>query len=225
MRTCSLARKFFEDFPEATELPLLLPADQQGALEQYVRPLLNLEDTSTAGCCDAVKQLLPVFSAAGGLETYRSARAAADYVQSPLVSVSAQRVWPHPRMMLSCGPTNPQLLNTVLTHLTQALSISAITRRLCSPQLLTAALTHHMQALCILDTAAAFSLLPGAAALAEQERDAFDELLAEDLRRRLVANKLDKLDGSTAAAAGSVSVLLDQHPAVKAATPAAGEKN
>lgn len=84
------------------------------------------------------------------------------------------------------------------------------------PQLLSAILPHQTQALCILDTAAAFSLLPGAAALAEQERDAFDELLAEDLRRRLVANRLDD---STAIAA-SVAVLLDQHPAVKAATPA-----
>jgi hypothetical protein len=89
VRTSSLARKFFEDFPDATELPLLLPAAQQSALEQYVRPLLNLEDTSKAGSCDAVERLLPVFSASGGLETYRSARAAADYVQSPLVSESA----------------------------------------------------------------------------------------------------------------------------------------
>jgi hypothetical protein len=85
-----------------------------------------------------------------------------------------------------------------------------------------------MQALCILDTAAAFSLLPGAAALAEQEPDAFDELLTEDLRRRLVTNRLDSSTaaGTTAAgatAAGSVAVLLDEHPAVKAATPAAGE--
>jgi hypothetical protein len=86
VRTSSLARKFFEDFPEAEQLPLLLPAKQQSAFQQQVLPLLQLEDTSTDGCVDAVMQLLPVFSGEQGFETYSAARAAADYVQSPLVS-------------------------------------------------------------------------------------------------------------------------------------------
>lgn len=120
VRTSSLARKFFEDFPEATELPLLLPAEQKAALQQYVRPLLNLEDTSTAGCCDAVKQLLPVFSAAWGLETYRSARAAADYVQSPLVSVCAV-----------CAPPTDDAKLWAVTHSSSVLSCP-IKRRRCA---------------------------------------------------------------------------------------------
>lgn len=86
VRTSSLARKFFEDFPTAKELPLLLPPEQQAAFELYVLPLLQLTDTSTDACIKSVEQLLPVFGGAGGFETYSSARAAADYVQSPLVS-------------------------------------------------------------------------------------------------------------------------------------------
>jgi hypothetical protein len=74
-----------------------------------------------------------------------------------------------------------------------------------------------MQALCILDTAAAFSLLPGAAALSSSDPTAFQELLVEDLRRRTLANRID------ADAAGGVEVILDQHPSVKAAKPCPGE--
>lgn len=86
IRTSSLARKFFEDFPEAEQLPLLLPTKQQSALQQHVLPLLHLEGAFTDRCVDAVMQLLPVFSGEHGFETYSAARAAADYVQSPLVS-------------------------------------------------------------------------------------------------------------------------------------------
>jgi hypothetical protein len=86
VRTSSLARKFFEDFPTAEELPLLLPPEQQAAFKRFVLPLLQLTNPSTDVCVEAVEQLLPVFGGAGGFETYSSARAAADYVQSPLVS-------------------------------------------------------------------------------------------------------------------------------------------
>jgi hypothetical protein len=86
LTTSSLARKFFEDFPEADDMPLLLPSQQQAAFKQHVLPLLEMQDTSTAAYCEAVKRLLPVFGGPGGSEAYSSARAAADYVQSPLVS-------------------------------------------------------------------------------------------------------------------------------------------
>jgi len=76
-----------------------------------------------------------------------------------------------------------------------------------------------LQALCILDTAAAFSLLPGAAALAADDPTAFQELLLEDLRRRVLANSLSE------AVAGSLEVLLDRHPAVQAAKPCPGDSD
>lgn len=86
IRTSSLARKFFDDFPDQHSMPLLLTPQQQAAFQQYVMPLLQLTDTTTDGCCEAVMSLLPVFSSSTGFATYSAARSAADYVQSPLVS-------------------------------------------------------------------------------------------------------------------------------------------
>jgi hypothetical protein len=87
---------------------------------------------------------------------------------------------------------------------------------------------HHAQALCILDTAAAFSLLPGSAFLFRAEPAAAAELLREDLRRRLVANRLTA-GGSSSSGSGSSSIQgpvhcrLRDHPAVAAAAPAPGD--
>jgi len=89
VRTSSLARKFYEDFPEADSMPLLLPPEQQAAFQQHVLPLLQLQETTTSACCKAVQRLLPVLGAPGGHDTYNAARAAADYVQSPLVRRAA----------------------------------------------------------------------------------------------------------------------------------------
>jgi hypothetical protein len=74
-----------------------------------------------------------------------------------------------------------------------------------------------MQALCILDTAAAFSLLPGTTALSCSDQTAFQELLVEDLRRRALANRLDANSDGV-----DVVVVLEQHRCVKAATPCPG---
>jgi hypothetical protein len=90
-----------------------------------------------------------------------------------------------------------------------------------------------------LDTAAAFSLLPGAPALAADDPDAFTELLTEDLRRRVIANHLDTTavthdtadtktsssssNSSSSSSSGSVAVLLDKHPAIQAAKPCPGD--
>lgn len=94
VRTSSLARKYFEDFPDEQQMPLaLLPAEQQAAFSDLVLPLLHLssDDASsspltTDSCTAAVLRLIEVFSSpGGGFKTYHAARAAADYVQSPLV--------------------------------------------------------------------------------------------------------------------------------------------
>jgi hypothetical protein len=79
----SLARKFFEDFPDATIMPMQLTEGQQAAY-QHVLPLLALDPASStlAQCMQALQQLIQLFSGPGGAEQYSNVRSLADYLQS-----------------------------------------------------------------------------------------------------------------------------------------------
>lgn len=156
LRSSSLARKFFDDFPDAKDMPLeFMSSGQHRAYEQHVLPLLNLFNgqPSLSSCCGAVQQLVNMCRQSSSV--YDESRAAAEYIQSPF-------------------------------------------------------------AISILDAAAACSASPTAASmydtLSSQDPVALNELLYEDIRRRLVANDLQDLTASLA-------LQFDQHPAVTAAKP------
>jgi hypothetical protein len=82
-KSSSLARKFFEDFPDAPFMPLQLTEGQQAAY-QHVLPLLALDPASSTlpQCMQALQQLIQLFSNAGGAEQYANLRSLADYLQS-----------------------------------------------------------------------------------------------------------------------------------------------
>lgn len=156
LRSSSLARKFFDDFPDASNMPLeFMSTGQHRAYEQHVLPLLDLfnQSPSLASCCGAVKQLTRIIQ--NNFNVYEQSRAAAEYIQSPF-------------------------------------------------------------AMSMLDAAAGCSVHPQAASwydtLSMKDPTALDELLYEDVRRRLIANSLQDLTNSLA-------VQLDKHPAVSAARP------
>lgn len=94
-RTSSLARKFFDDFPDAESMPLLLPPQQAAALQEYVLPLLQLVEPTLSECLSSSMQLFSVFQGVDDSQVYHAARAAADYLQSPLVGLSPGHLATH----------------------------------------------------------------------------------------------------------------------------------
>jgi hypothetical protein len=78
----SLARKFFEDFPDNDSMPMALPIEQQAVFRQYVQPLLDLSEKPTIQeCCLTVERLQRAITEASS-DLYLAMRQVADYVQS-----------------------------------------------------------------------------------------------------------------------------------------------
>ena len=137
MHSSSLARKFFEDFPDNDSMPLALSSEQQIVFRQHVQPLLDLSEKPTLeDCCLAVERLQSALAESSS-SLYLEVRRIADYVQSTFAlclidSAGSRAVNVDQRLFLAAlGKANPeayvQLLEEDVRHRLVANGLAALT--------------------------------------------------------------------------------------------------